>query len=85
MRYFARVKEVTERAFEAIELPAGSKAGALVRAILDRYSMLKPEMSDGAGWLSTGYRLLVNGVPASSDLLLKEGDEVAVIPPVSGG
>ena len=32
-----------------------------------------------------GSRIWVNGEPATSETLLAEGDEVAVLPPVSGG
>jgi molybdopterin converting factor small subunit len=59
-----------------LEMPEGSRAGA-VQADLQRRH---PKMPWPAGTL-----LAVNQQYAAAETVLKSGDEVAIIPPVSGG
>jgi molybdopterin synthase catalytic subunit len=72
VRLFAGLRELAGRKEAQLELPAGARAGD-VYAALD----LGPEPA--------GLRYAVNRAYADRDAPLAAGDEVAVIPPVSGG
>ncbi|RLG53673.1 MAG: molybdopterin synthase sulfur carrier subunit [Thermoproteota archaeon] len=58
-----------------VELRDGAKVSELLEELYSRWPKLRDEKD---------VIVLVNGKPSSS-LELKEGDEVALIPPVSGG
>ena len=77
VRLFAVVAERLGRRELELSLPAGASA----RRVLEELERLRP---DQARLLAT-CRLAVNGRYASPDLPLAAGDEVALIPPVSGG
>jgi len=77
VRYFAIVRELLGRAVEERELPAGTTAGSL----LDELARDHPALER----LRRSTMLMVNYQYVSSDHVLAEGDEVALIPPVSGG
>jgi sulfur-carrier protein len=55
--------------------------GASAEAVLDELELLDPRFSD----LCSSVRVAVNYTYVTNDHLLHDGDEVAVIPPVSGG
>jgi molybdopterin converting factor small subunit len=55
------------------QLPAGSTVEALVIQL------------DLLAWLNMGLSVAVNGTRCTPDRLLMDGDEVALLPPVSGG
>ncbi|MBX5490182.1 MAG: molybdopterin converting factor subunit 1 [Chloroflexi bacterium] len=77
VRYFAGAREAMGRAEEMRELPAGATVGALLARLRDeepRFARLSPDMM-----------VSVNFEYRAPDHPLAEGDEVAVIPPVSGG
>lgn len=76
VRLFAIMAQQAKTGMLSLELPAGSAVGA-VRAELQRRH---PKMSWPDGTL-----LAVNQEYAPAETELKAGDEVAVIPPVSGG
>ena len=59
-----------------LELPDQATAGQLKQILMERY----PRLGQLASFL-----LAVNEEYAEPDLLLSPGDEIAVIPPVSGG
>ena len=77
---------VTLRMFAAARQEAGTGSatayaatvGELVAVAADRY---------GPGWARVAgiSRIWVNGDPVDATQLLRDGDEVAVLPPVSGG
>lgn len=77
VRYFAGHRDITGRSEERVALDAGATVGALWADLVSRYPRL-------AGY--TG-RLLyaVNQEFATPETALADGDEVAFIPPVSGG
>ena len=54
-------------------LPAGSTVEVLVSRL------------DLSAWLDMGLSVAVNGTRCSPDRILMAGDEVALLPPVSGG
>lgn len=77
VRYFAGHRDISGRAEEAVEIAPGASVGALWELLVARYPRL-------AGY--TGRMLYaVNQEFATPDTPLADGDEVAYIPPVSGG
>ncbi len=77
VRYFAAHRDITGCSEETIALAPGATVGALWRLLTARY----PRLAGFDG------RLLfaVNQEFATPDQALQPGDEVALIPPVSGG
>lgn len=76
MRYFARLREITGVAEESIEL-TGRTAANLYTQLVARYAAL-----DG---LRPHLRVAQNHEFVDWDAELSDGDEIAFIPPVSGG
>jgi len=76
VRYFGPAADLAAKASESIEVRADETAGGLAGILAERYPRL------GA---SVGVRLAVNRSYVALDHRLADGDEVAVIPPVSGG
>jgi molybdopterin synthase sulfur carrier subunit len=79
--YFARLREAFGMATEKLALPAGAATLESVRALL---------AARGGAWaheLAAGraYRAAVNQSVAGADTPVKDGDEVAFFPPVTGG
>ncbi|GIV97289.1 MAG: molybdenum cofactor biosynthesis protein D/E [Herpetosiphonaceae bacterium] len=76
VRFFAAHRDVVGQKELELELPEGATVGAAWEALQERYPALR-----GAGSIS----FAVNRQYAETSVLLREGDEVALIPPVSGG
>lgn len=75
--FFGVVKELTGRSFEDVEV----RDGGSVRDLLQHYESTVPELRK---WFSS-LALAVNQQYARPDTILKPNDEVALLPPVSGG
>ncbi|MGB7130689.1 MAG: MoaD/ThiS family protein, partial [Candidatus Sulfotelmatobacter sp.] len=75
--FFGILKDVAGRASESLELPAASS----VRDALDYCISRWPEIKD----VMPSVAVAVNQRYAGSDTMLDNGDEVALLPPVSGG
>jgi molybdopterin converting factor subunit 1 len=75
--YFGIVRERIGRSEEAVELAAGS-------TVADLAALLSAHHGNLAAGVST-LRLAVNLEYVDSETVLHDADEVAVIPPVSGG
>ncbi|MBK8564385.1 MAG: molybdopterin converting factor subunit 1 [Saprospiraceae bacterium] len=73
---FGIAKDITGQRFLEVDLPSSASVAALRAMLVQRF----PRLSS----LAT-VRLAVNGEYVSEDLALKDNDEVAIIPPVSGG
>ena len=75
--YFAVLRDITGVNEEIIELPDGARAQEIWNRLRSRHDQLagyeKPPMT------------AVNESYVSADQLLRDGDEVAFIPPVAGG
>jgi sulfur-carrier protein len=81
LMYFARLRETFGAASEKLALPAGVATLDDVRALL---------AARGGAWaheLAAGraFRAAVNQSIARADTPVKDGDEVAFFPPVTGG
>lgn len=77
VKLFAIYQEVYQQ--EEITLSLSSETQ--IKQVLDLINQEKPELNK---WLNLT-RLAVNFDFVSEDYLLKNGDEIALIPPVSGG
>jgi molybdopterin converting factor subunit 1 len=77
LRLFARLRELSGKSELHLEVPAGCDAGALWRGLTEQYPALAPYTSSVS--------CAVNEEYAKLNTRLNEGDEVAFLPPVSGG
>ncbi len=77
IRLFAMQRELAGAREVRIELPDGADVDAAWMALVERHPVLGP----GAG----SVRFARNGAYADGSTALADGDEVAMIPPVSGG
>jgi sulfur-carrier protein len=75
VRYFASLRELMGRAEESREVGPGTTPGALLRELLG------PGRADRAA----GVAFAVNQEHSPAGRELRDGDEVAFLPPVSGG
>ena len=79
--YLARLREALGRAGEALALPATDASVATVLAALrTRGGAFALELAAGRA-----VRVAVNHAMAGSDAPVRDGDEVAFFPPVTGG
>ncbi|MEE9198436.1 MAG: molybdopterin converting factor subunit 1 [Dehalococcoidia bacterium] len=76
-RFFAVYREKAGRREQEVELEEGADAAALLRYLGDEFG--------GPFTSSDSLVVAVNGEYVPLSHVLKEGDEVALIPPVSGG
>jgi len=81
--YFGVLKERSNVAEETVELSGSATVGELVRVLRERSS--KTPMASGLENVWQGLAVAVNREYASADAMLCDGDEVALLPPVSGG
>jgi molybdopterin synthase catalytic subunit len=77
IRLFAMQRELAGTRELAVELAAGATVEAAWAALVARHPVLAPGRP--------AVRFAVNGEYAGPETLLSDGDEVAMIPPVSGG
>jgi molybdopterin synthase catalytic subunit len=75
--YFAAARERTGTGSEALDVPEGASAGDALAAACARHPSLRA--------VADKLRLAVDQEFAPPDRRLREGSEVALIPPVSGG
>ncbi len=77
VRVFASVREILGRPEIALEVPEGATAGSVLERLIADYPGLQR--------LAPVLRLAVNREYAESGRILAAGDEIALLPPVSGG
>ena len=77
VRLFARLRDIAGTAELAREAAPGDTIGSIWRQLVDEY----PELARYERSISTA----VNADYARMDRQLRDGDEVAFLPPVSGG
>src|ERR1035437_1108298 len=75
--FFGILKEMIGKSADLIDLPDG----ASLRDVLARYELQIPRLKESLPSLA----LAVNQQYSGPDTKLNEGDEVALLPPVSGG
>jgi molybdopterin synthase catalytic subunit len=75
--YFAEARDRVGRAAESLEVPAGAKLEDALAMLEQR----RPEL----GSLWPHLAVAVDGVLAARGVALREGAEIALLPPVSGG
>jgi molybdopterin synthase catalytic subunit len=77
VRFFAILKERAGVSETSLELPPGSSIAAAVDTLAERFPAIRSDLPRAA--------LAVNRSYAKPDTTLSDGDELALIPPVSGG
>ena len=77
VRYFASIREVIGQRSEVRDVSEATTAGELIEQIVREHPAI-----DG---LRRASRIMLNQEYAELDRLLADGDELALIPPVSGG
>ena len=77
VRYFAMIREIVGRATERHSLVEGMTAGELFDRVVSEHPRLER--------IKPVTMLMVNRAYVEAGHLLRDGDEVAFIPPVSGG
>jgi MoaE-MoaD fusion protein len=75
--FFGQLKDITGRSEDSAELPAGSS----LESIFDHYATQHPRMRD----LRPSIVIARNQQFANPATLVSDGDEIAFLPPVSGG
>ena len=78
--YLARLRDALGRSTERVTLASGSTVDALLDALRARGGAWSLELAPGRA-----YRVAVNHDIVAHDATLREGDEVAILPPVTGG
>jgi len=74
--FFGAARELAAIREVPIELPMHSDVTALRALIAERYSGIDASLN---------YAVAINEVHAANSEVLKDGDVVAILPPVSGG
>lgn len=75
--FFASYREIMGGAEFDVDLPDGATVSDLITLLRER--------DDAASGLPSDPAVAVNRAYCRSDVVLADGDEVAVIPPVAGG
>jgi len=79
--YLARLREAFGRPGEALTLPGGDASVAAVIALLcARGDPFAAELAAGRA-----VRIAVNHALVGADSVVRDGDEVSLLPPVTGG
>jgi molybdopterin converting factor subunit 1 len=77
VRLFARLREIAGSAEMAREVASGATIGGVWRQLADEFPALEPYERSISSAVNADY--------ARMDTELHDGDEVAFLPPVSGG
>ena len=75
LKFFASVREMVGARTQAVEVAEGTTLGDLFQSYVDKYPRLG----------NMGLAYAVNHEYSNKSRELKDGDEIAFIPPVSGG
>ena len=78
--YLARLREAFGRTGETLELPDGATVAMLLDALRARGGAFAAELGSGRA-----FRVAVNHDLTDLDHAVRNGDEVALLPPVTGG
>jgi len=75
--FFAVLRDIAGRSEDIVELPDGARAGDVWQRLRDQHPALRDYIQPPM--------IAVNETYVSADELLRDGDELAFIPPVAGG
>jgi molybdopterin synthase sulfur carrier subunit len=78
--YLARLRDAFGKSSESLSLEAAATVGDVIAALRARGEPWARELADGRP-----FRVAVNHELASASAALHDGDEVALLPPVTGG
>ncbi|MEP7154286.1 MAG: molybdopterin converting factor subunit 1 [Betaproteobacteria bacterium] len=78
--FFASLRESLGTSQESVALPTPANVGALISELRKRGDAWSSALAVDKRW-----RVAVNQDMSTLDTSLKEGDEVAIFPPVTGG
>ena len=88
-KYFAFIREKTKTYREELDLPEDSTPMDFVMKVVEKYPSLKGILLTEGGELKKNLLISVNAevVPRGElkERRLREGDEVVILPPISGG
>lgn len=76
MLYFARVRDITQIPNEVLEIKQNSSTKYFLTFLYNKYPKLKDEKN---------LSISINCLISKSDIVLRNLDEVALLPPISGG
>ncbi|MDR4491742.1 MAG: MoaD/ThiS family protein [Candidatus Nitrosocosmicus sp.] len=76
MLYFARIRDITQIPIEVLEIKQNSSTKDLLTLLYNKYPKLKDEKN---------LSISINSLISNSDIVLRNLDEVALLPPISGG
>lgn len=79
VKFFSIIKDYTDTDEVTFEFSDNIKLSELLKIIESRWPSIK-EVEDEVPIIT-----LVNGSVCQGDVILNDGDEVAILPPVSGG
>lgn len=90
VKYYALLREAVGRKIEAVELPAKSSVGDLLGLLVDRHGGdFRRYVYDEEKKVRHYLSYMLNGINVYSldgfDTPLKNGDVLAILPPVGGG
>ena len=75
--FFAVLRDVTGKGDDVLELPEGTRASDVWRRLRGEHRALRDYVQPPMTAINESY--------ADADQVLREGDELAFIPPVAGG
>ncbi len=86
---FAMIREIIGEKETVLELPNGSTIKDLVTTLVKQWPRLKKHVMNEQDELDNHFTVVVNENVIQDDeiksVILKEGDVVALIPPIAGG
>lgn len=88
VRYFARLREITGKSEEEFELKNAERLSELLKLLVDKYGEDLQRVLFRGEKLNPSIQLLVSGIEVSTryeKVRLRNGDVVAILPPVGGG
>lgn len=77
VRFFAAHREATGQTAYGTDVPDGSRASDVLGILLERFPRLRP--------LTGGTAFAINQTVVPAETKLREGDELALLPPMAGG
>jgi molybdopterin converting factor subunit 1 len=83
--YFAQARDLSGVASEDLEVPEGSSVGSVVRSVLATHAELAALLGEGEEARSAAAVAVDGEYAAGWAAAVRDGAEIAILPPVSGG